>query len=646
MGKELELLKAAKQDDQSKISKLLSPSRSRSTIPSTPEGLIRQKLEHIDVNCHQDKTGYTPLIIAVMNGFKEIADTLIFNSADVGAQDNKGNTALHLSVFFGRMDMVEMVLKSGAKVNVQNSDGNTPLHIACQSADDNRIKIILTILQHSPDLHIKNRNSACPLDVAAMYNKKDAVSLLLDQSTELKNNTTAIVEAAVRGYTDIVLLLLDYGVCPNSISGLKGSGPLHEAVRFLRLNAAEVLLRYGADPRLPNTIDETPISLAKQLPMTMADKFHDLFEEYKCKQGLLTPKFSLRNGQQFKMERKDYPPLPNNPSWTENRPSYCNSCTASNPNTNILDDNLTTFWVIPELHHSWTVLDLQHSHTITGVTVYGWDSPQMIQTLQLQQGQSLQGPWSDVVCMQCEQKGSSNPKDAGVPQYFKDFTASSRYWRLYILKNHGGKCICFQGVSLNGADDRIPKFLEGLKLSQYTDNIIKKGYNLYRKFLLICDEELAEIVSSLEHLKSMKAALVTERLKEFRMTKLSWYQLPVISVKEGETLSEFSVKSDPGVTGEVELCIENAVITGNRRTYLVPGTESEPSVATFTGVSIHTCGSHRMFVRSVQNPIITIYAPRDIEVVSKSHLTREMADAFAEMEAMLSDLQASLEPSN
>lgn len=70
----------------------------------------------------------------------------------------------------------------------------------------------------------------------------DAVSVLLDaeynketsrQSTNV--NTQAMVEAAMRGYTSIVELLLDYGYDPNAIHADKDTTPLMEAVRFIRL---------------------------------------------------------------------------------------------------------------------------------------------------------------------------------------------------------------------------------------------------------------------------------------------------------------------------------------------------------------------------------------------------------------------------
>ena len=35
---------------------------------SIPGGRIRLKLSHVNLDCHEEDTGYTPLIIAVLNG--------------------------------------------------------------------------------------------------------------------------------------------------------------------------------------------------------------------------------------------------------------------------------------------------------------------------------------------------------------------------------------------------------------------------------------------------------------------------------------------------------------------------------------------------------------------------------------------------
>lgn len=64
----------------------------------------------------------------------------------------------------------------------------------------------------------------------------DAVSVLLDHDSSLKSNKVAIVEASIRGYNNIVELLLDYGIDPNGLDDIREmeTAPLIEAVRFHR----------------------------------------------------------------------------------------------------------------------------------------------------------------------------------------------------------------------------------------------------------------------------------------------------------------------------------------------------------------------------------------------------------------------------
>ena len=50
----------------------------------------------------------------------------------------------------------------------------------------------------------------------------------------VRTNTLALVEASLRGYSDIVEMILDYGYNPNCLNLLKDTTPLIEAVRYMR----------------------------------------------------------------------------------------------------------------------------------------------------------------------------------------------------------------------------------------------------------------------------------------------------------------------------------------------------------------------------------------------------------------------------
>ena len=63
-----------------------------------------------DINKETTSDGYTPLIIAVNRGHKNIAKTLIEMNARLDASDLlNGNTALHLACLHGHKDIVEML---------------------------------------------------------------------------------------------------------------------------------------------------------------------------------------------------------------------------------------------------------------------------------------------------------------------------------------------------------------------------------------------------------------------------------------------------------------------------------------------------------------------------------------------------------
>ncbi|XP_046542585.1 uncharacterized protein LOC124252941 [Haliotis rubra] len=656
MGRESDLIKAVKHNDASKVQKLLLPDKgynvkrnttntwSESPLVSPPDrtkstgGRIRLELGHIDINCHERNTEYTPLIIATLNGCKTIAETLIFHSADVDGRDIKGNTALHMAVFAGETEFVEMFLQNGASVNCQNNDGNTPLHIACQSDAENNVPIVLRLLNGGADSDKRNKKGVGPLDAAAMFNKKDAVSLLLDHDPRLRLNSMAITEAATRGTKEIVELLLEYGISPNGIDVIKCTAPLHEAVRFLRFEAAKVLLAFGASPALQNTSRETPESIVRELPKAMCDKFLDLFEEYKKSLPRL-PRFYGENGNEKATTdvSKDYPLLPSKGKWTKNIPDFCSTCTEKNTNEHVLDDNPYTFWVIPSLHHAWTVFDLQQEHTITGITLYGWHSTQMVKNFELQKSDNIKGPWTTCLSGVCQLLGSADPKEPGVPQTFKGFEVTCQYLRLYIRNNHGGSCICFQGAQLHGVEGKVSSILDNSNIVENKDNIICQEANTYLRLLKMEDEAIKQICGSEDTTELLKT-LQNLRENEFPLSTLDWLRVPITLTRAEEQLPDFSVQSDPDVCQTVEAYVDGGKLAGNTRVRLIPSDNDEASIAIFSDISFKTAGSFTIKVRSVANPDLFVEALEVIEVRPAKKSSSEIDAAFDEIQSMLHDL--------
>ena len=95
------------------------------------KGNIEAVKQHIaagtDLNVKGDR-GITPLLVAVMNGHKEITELLIAEGADVNAQDNDAGWApLHAAARKGLKPVVELLIAAGADVNAKDDSNITPL---------------------------------------------------------------------------------------------------------------------------------------------------------------------------------------------------------------------------------------------------------------------------------------------------------------------------------------------------------------------------------------------------------------------------------------------------------------------------------------------------------------------------------------
>jgi hypothetical protein len=198
------------------------------------------------------------------------------------------------------------------------------------------------------------------------------------------------VNACIKGYFDIVLLLLNFGVNPNKIDIITGTGPLHEAVRYshthdgmnndVRLKTVQYLAQYGADPEQPNAANETPMKIvisknekSTELFIQKLKRISSLFLRL-CFTILLydsfffcllvfyktphrTPKFINIDAQSLNelTQTPIYPLLRPRLNWTRNDFRFCtqykNNNQSSSIVTNLIDGSiyLDCFFVVAKL---------------------------------------------------------------------------------------------------------------------------------------------------------------------------------------------------------------------------------------------------------------------------------------------------------
>ncbi|XP_048468080.1 ankyrin repeat and SAM domain-containing protein 1A-like [Rhincodon typus] len=126
MGKEQELLEAARTGNVAVVEKLLS---GRHRLSAGSGGTVSlPQLSNLlsiwrgpNVNC-VDTSGYTPLHHAALNGQREVVEMLLKNEASTNIADNKGCYPLHLAAWKGDSHIVRLLIHQGpshAKVNEQ-----------------------------------------------------------------------------------------------------------------------------------------------------------------------------------------------------------------------------------------------------------------------------------------------------------------------------------------------------------------------------------------------------------------------------------------------------------------------------------------------------------------------------------------------
>ncbi|XP_061074694.1 ankyrin repeat and SAM domain-containing protein 1A-like [Conger conger] len=267
MGKEQELLEAARTGNLAAVEKLLSARRQSAGTGSGSRSSLLSLWRGPSVNC-ADSTGYTPLHHAALNGQSEVVQTLLRNEALTNIADHKGCSPLHLAAWKGDQRIVRLLIHQGPslpKLNEQNSDNDTPLHCAAQYGHADVVRLLL---EEQADPTTRNNRLETPLDLAALYGRLEVVHLLLASHPGLlaccAPTHTPLHLAARNGHLPVVEVLLDAGMDINCETE-KGSA-LHEAALFGKTDVVQKLLSAGIDANMVDSRGRTALDTVREVP--------------------------------------------------------------------------------------------------------------------------------------------------------------------------------------------------------------------------------------------------------------------------------------------------------------------------------------------------------------------------------------------
>uniref|UniRef100_A0A674MGT9 Ankyrin repeat and sterile alpha motif domain containing 1B n=1 Tax=Takifugu rubripes TaxID=31033 RepID=A0A674MGT9_TAKRU len=292
MGKEQELLEAARTGNVALVEKLLSGKKKilGSGSGSIPLPNLLSMWKGLNVNC-TDSSGYTPLHHASLNGHRDVVLKLLQFEASTNVADNKGCFPLHLAAWRGDADIVRILVHHGpshCRVNQQarlprrrfadtNDPSETALHCAAQYGHSDVVSVLLHELT---DPTMRNSRQETPLDLAALYGRLEVVCMLINTHPNLMTchcrRHTPLHLAARNGHHSTVQTLLEAGMDVNCVTD-NGSA-LHEAALFGKMDVVRLLLDSGIKTNLRNSQGRTALEILREHPAPKSQQITSLIQ--------------------------------------------------------------------------------------------------------------------------------------------------------------------------------------------------------------------------------------------------------------------------------------------------------------------------------------------------------------------------------
>ena len=180
---------------------------------------------------------------------------------EIEARDSSGYTPLMMAVINGNLEILAKLLERGAETEVADLQGDTPLVWA---ASQNQPELIRLLLNHGAN---PNRGNFNALMWASFHGNGDMVRLLLgqggDPNLRSRDGRTAMMWAAEQGHLPAVRRLLEAGALVDLQNG-EGYTALMFAVRRGRTDVVRLLMEYGADSLIKSFDRKTALDLTRE----------------------------------------------------------------------------------------------------------------------------------------------------------------------------------------------------------------------------------------------------------------------------------------------------------------------------------------------------------------------------------------------
>ncbi|CAM9889891.1 unnamed protein product [Sphacelaria rigidula] len=205
-----------------------------------------------DVDSTSPHEGRTALHFASRHGHEQAASFLIQEGAYVNCLDREGDDPLLLATKHGHCSVTRALLEAGADVDSRDAHHWSALDFATRNGD---VDTMIELLQHGAGVASRHLDGTTPLHIASEFNRARAVDVLVEAGVNVNayNNgnfdidTPPLHIAAKYNSCDAMLALLRHGADVHAADGMYRQRTLMSACEHLHLEAADLLLRWGAD---------------------------------------------------------------------------------------------------------------------------------------------------------------------------------------------------------------------------------------------------------------------------------------------------------------------------------------------------------------------------------------------------------------
>lgn len=198
-------------------------------------------LDHNALPNEESSQGFRPLTLAIQQGNLKTAFLLFEAGATTNYKDKSGQTPIYLAMYNGDYEFIEPLVKRGAQIN-EPVKGITPLML---SITQKKLPLTKKLLEWGADPNLETQEGS-PARLAIDQNNADFIKALLDNKLKRSSFPGYLCYAAEKGATASLKTLLKRGADPDS-KNEAGDPAIVLAARNGHLEVVKRLVEAGAD---------------------------------------------------------------------------------------------------------------------------------------------------------------------------------------------------------------------------------------------------------------------------------------------------------------------------------------------------------------------------------------------------------------